>query len=82
MGKGCALLSFSKHALSSMQKRSKYKPKTKEFLLKCPLDFYIAVSLEARFDPNSKHWLTTSFLWRKVPESDVRSVGSIVSDDW
>ena len=21
-------------------------------------------------DPNSKHWFTTSFLWRKVPESD------------
>ena len=25
-------------------------------------------------DPNSKHWFTTSFLWRKVPESDARSV--------
>ena len=24
--------------------------------------------------PNSKHWFT-SFLWRKVPESDTRSVG-------
>ena len=23
---------------------------------------------------NSKHWFTTSFLWRKVPESDARSV--------
>ena len=25
-------------------------------------------------EPNSKHWFTTSFLWRKVPESDARSV--------
>ena len=25
--------------------------------------------------PNSKHWFTTSFLRRKVPESDARSVG-------
>ena len=24
---------------------------------------------------NSKHWFTTFFLWRKVPESDVWSVG-------
>ena len=24
--------------------------------------------------PNSKHWFTTSFLSRKVPESDARSV--------
>ena len=24
--------------------------------------------------PNSKYWFTTSFLWRKVPESDARSV--------
>ena len=23
--------------------------------------------------PNSKHWFTTFFLWRKVPESDARS---------
>ena len=23
---------------------------------------------------NSRHWFTTSFLWRKVPESDARSV--------
>ena len=23
---------------------------------------------------NSKHWFTTSFLWRKVPESGARSV--------
>ena len=27
-----------------------------------------------RTDPNSKHWFTTSFFWRKVPESDARSV--------
>ena len=25
-------------------------------------------------DTNSKHWFTTSFLWNKVPESDVRSM--------
>ena len=25
---------------------------------------------------NSKHWFTTSLLWRKVPESDARSVGT------
>ena len=24
--------------------------------------------------PDSKHWFTTSFLWRKVPESDARRV--------
>ena len=23
---------------------------------------------------NSRHWFKTSFLWRKVPESDARSV--------
>jgi len=23
---------------------------------------------------DSKHWFTTSFLWRKVPESDARSL--------
>ena len=28
---------------------------------------------------NSKHWFTTSFLWRKVPESDARSVGPKVT---
>ena len=26
------------------------------------------------YKANSKHWFTTSFLWRKVPESDARSV--------
>ena len=25
-------------------------------------------------ETNSKHWFTTSFLWRRVPESDARSV--------
>ena len=25
-------------------------------------------------EPNSKHWFTTSFLWRRVPESEARSV--------
>ena len=29
--------------------------------------------------PNSKHWFTTSFLWRKVPESDARSVALALS---
>ena len=28
---------------------------------------------------NSKHWFTTSFLWRKVPESDARSVWLLLS---
>ena len=32
---------------------------------------YGAVSLHAA---NSKHWFTTSFLWRKVPESEAWSV--------
>ena len=32
-------------------------------------------------EPNSKHWFTTSFLWRKVPESDARSVARAVSAD-
>ena len=31
-------------------------------------------SLERAANANSKHCFTTSFLWRKVPESDARSV--------
>ena len=31
------------------------------------------------FSSNSKHWFTTSFLWRKVSESDGRSVSFHVS---
>ena len=33
-----------------------------------------ARSLERGANANSKHWFTTSFLWREVPESDARSV--------
>ena len=28
----------------------------------------------AMAEPNTKHWFTTSFFWRKVPESGARSV--------
>ena len=31
--------------------------------------------------PNSKNWFTTSFLQRKMPESDARSVGLFVASD-
>ena len=30
-------------------------------------------------ESNSKHWFTTSLLWRKVPESDARSVTESIS---
>ena len=35
----------------------------------------IIVSVSMRHtDANSKHWFTTPFFWRKVPESDARNV--------
>ena len=33
-------------------------------------DFFPRVN----FSAHSKHWFTASFLWRKVPESDARSL--------
>ena len=50
------------------------------FLVICPLDKLCSHCLPVRsLSPNSKHWLTTSFLRRKVPESDARSVACLMT---
>ena len=36
----------------------------------CP----VVAATHSKTGPDSKHWFTTSFLWRKVPESDARSM--------
>ena len=41
----------------------------------CP--FLFVSNVRSPPDPDSKHWFTTFFLWRKVPESDARCVHRI-----
>ena len=40
---------------------------------------HFLLSPGSTFCANSKHWFTTSFLWRKVPESGARSVLSVLT---
>ena len=64
----------------SDKNRASFKPTSHDETLDGDITSQFLVSrsnwsyITSSYDPNSKHWFTTSFLWRNVPESGARSV--------